>query len=225
MDKIQIYLEVGKKRTFAGAIDWPGWCRSGRDESSALQALCDYARRYARTIQTAQLGFDAPLDPSGLRVVERLEGDATTDFGTPGTPPSADAAPLQESDLQRFQRLLEAGWKALDAASEAAAGKELRKGPRGGGRELTRILEHVLNAEAAYLNRLGWKYKVETEDDPQAGLRQVRKAFPQALAAGARGELPSQGPRGGKMWTPRYYVRRSAWHILDHAWEIEDRIK
>jgi hypothetical protein len=43
------------------------------------------------------------------------------------------------------------------------------------------------------------------------------------LSAVACGEPVRTGPRGGVRWTARYYVRRSAWHVLDHAWEIEDR--
>jgi hypothetical protein len=39
-----------------------------------------------------------------------------------------------------------------------------------------------------------------------------------------RGELAERGPRGGIRWPARYYVRRAAWHVLDHAWEIEDRL-
>ncbi len=42
---IEIYLEIGEKRTFAGALDWPGWSRSGKDEVSAMQALIDYGAR------------------------------------------------------------------------------------------------------------------------------------------------------------------------------------
>src|SRR5690349_9971305 len=42
-----VYLEVGKKRVFACAADWPGWCRSGRDEEQALEALTTSASRYA----------------------------------------------------------------------------------------------------------------------------------------------------------------------------------
>lgn len=26
-----------------------------------------------------------------------------------------------------------------------------------------------------------------------------------------------------KGWPPRYAARRIAWHVLDHAWQIEDR--
>ena len=79
--KIPTYLEFGAKRTFAGAVEWPGWCRSGRDEPAALEVLYDSAPRYAKVLRGTRLGFEAPDGASAIRVVERLEGDATTDFG------------------------------------------------------------------------------------------------------------------------------------------------
>ena len=217
---------MGKKRTFAGAVDWPGWCLSGRDENSALQALFDYGDRYARAIQPARLGFRAPGDLSAFKVVERLEGNSTTDFGAPAVAPSSDARPVGGDELQRFQALLEALWQAFDEAVRSAAGKELRKGPRGGGRELERIVRHVLEADTGYLNQLGWKLKKPAEETGLEGeLEHARQNILAALPAAARGELPAVGPRGGLRWPPRYYVRRSAWHVLDHAWEIEDRVE
>jgi hypothetical protein len=221
---IEVYFEIGKKRVFAGALDWPGWCRSGRDEASALQALFDYGRRYERVINTRQLGFRTPADVSAFAVIERLEGDATTDFGAPGIPPSSDKRPVDEVDIKRFQVLLQACWQALDAAARAALGKELRKGPRGGGRDLEGIIQHVQGADAAYVSSLGWKLKMDNQVDLGKALDQTRQAILEALVSAARGELPARGPRGGLHWTPRYFVRRSAWHVLDHAWEIEDRI-
>ncbi|HLD94543.1 MAG TPA: hypothetical protein VI703_10125 [Anaerolineales bacterium] len=223
-DQIDIYLEIGKKRTFAGAIDWPGWCRSGRDEPSALQALFEYGPRYARVLEAAQLGFQPPLDSSAFSVIERLEGNATTDFGAPDASPSSDSNPVDDAELRRFQRLLEAYWLAFDAAARSAAGKELRKGPRGGGRDLDRIVQHVLGSDASYLSSLGWKFKQAEEGDPAGELRHTRQAILNALAAAVQGELPERGPRGAIHWTPRYFVRRVAWHVLDHTWELEDRI-
>lgn len=223
-DTIEVYLEVGKKRTFAGAIDWPGWCRSGRDEEAALQALVDYGPRYARIVAPARLSFQTPADASALAVVERLEGDTTTDFGAPSIAPASDARPVDEGDLKRFEKLLKAYWKAFDAAVSAATGKALRKGPRGGGRELEAIVGHVLGADVGYLASLGWKHKQREAEDPSEELSRARQAVLESLAAGMRGELPTRGPRGGVMWTPRYFVRRSAWHVLDHIWEIEDRV-
>ena len=27
----------------------------------------------------------------------------------------------------------------------------------------------------------------------------------------------------GSSWMPAYFLRRAAWHVLDHAWEIQDK--
>ena len=156
---INVYLEIGQKRTFAGALDWPGWCRVGRDETAALQALGDYGPRYARVLHAAQIEFQPPPDPSMFAVIERFAGNATTDFGAPDVGPASDTMPLADDDLQRFQALLRACWQAFDGAVQSAAGKELRKGPRGGGRDLETIVEHVLGADVSYLGRLAWKQK------------------------------------------------------------------
>ncbi len=221
---MKIYLEVGKKRVFAGAIDWPGWCRSGRDAESALQALLDYGPRYGRAIEPARPGFRPPASLADFQVVEKLEGNATTDFGAPDAAPSADAQPIGEDDLARFQALLAACWRAFDDAVKAAAGKELRKGPRGGGRDVEGIVRHVLGAEEGYLSRLARNHaRIAGESLPEEMAR-LRQAILDALASAARGETPERGPRGGAYWKPRYFVRRVAWHVLDHAWEIEDRI-
>jgi len=223
-NKLSVYLEVGKKRTFAGALDWPGWCRSGKDETFALQALLDYGPRYARTLSRSRLGFKAPIQVSQFVVVERLKGNATTDFGAPGIAPATDAAPVDAGGVQRFQKLLKACWRTFDQTVETASGETLRTGPRGGGRQLDGILEHLLGSDAGYLNAVGWKFQQDTEDDPAAQIKQTRQAIREALAASARGEIPVKGPRGGKRWSARYFVRRVAWHVLDHAWEIEERV-
>jgi hypothetical protein len=222
-NKIGIYLEIGKKKVFAGAIDWPGWIRSGPDEQSAIQSLFEYTRRYQLAVGAAQPGFQAPSEAAEFFVVDRLEGNITTDFGAPEASPSQDKAPVNQAELLRFQSLLKACWAAFDGAVSAAGSKELRKGPRGGGRDLEKIIRHVLGAEAAYLGRLGWKFKEGETGDLDQELGRTREAVLIALAASVRGELPIQGPRGGRHWTPRYYVRRVAWHVLDHTWEIEDR--
>jgi hypothetical protein len=221
---IQVYLEIGKTKTFAGALDWPGWCRSGRDESSALQALFDYAPRFASALRATRLHFSSPEHASDLLVVERLTGNTTTDFGAPGVPPSKDAEPVDNPELDRFQVLLEACWQTFDTIVLTASGRELRKGPRGGGRDLDDIVRHVQEAEAAYLAALGGKWQPDDQADASQAHAQLRQAILSTLASAVRGEIPLRGPRGGLRWTPRYFVRRLAWHALDHAWEIEDRL-
>jgi hypothetical protein len=221
---MNVYLEVGSRRTFAAALDWPGWCRVGRDETTALQALFECGPRYARILRPARLGFQAPKDVSAFAVVERLKGNATTDFGAPDMAPAGDAQPLDDVELRRLQTLLKACWRAFDAAVEMAEGKTLRTGPRGGGRSLDKIVEHVLGAaRQSYLISLGGK----APQPKSAALspEPIRQACLETLVASAHGEIAAYGPRGGKRWSPRYFVRREAWHVLDHVWEIEDRLK
>jgi hypothetical protein len=220
---IEVYLEIGQTRTFAVALDWPGWCRSGRDEASALQLLCDYGPRYARVLQATPLGFRAPSEVSDLAVVERVAGNATTDFGAPSLALPRDTLPVEPTELQRWQVVLQACWQALDTAIQAATGRVLSKGPRGGGRDLTKIVQHLRDVDAAYLSSLGGKLKPGGEDEAGQSLAPVHQAILTTLGAAARGEVPTHGPRGGARWTPRYFVRRLVWHELDHVWEIEDR--
>jgi len=212
------YVEVGAKRVFAGGLAWPGWCRSGRDEAAALAALAAYGERYARVVEGSVPGFRPPGGVDDLRVVERLEGDATTDFGAPGHAPSVDATQLDVRGLRRLQAILDACWAAFDRAIDAASGRSLAKGPRGGGRSLDAIVDHVVGAEGGYLRRLATR-------PPDEGMppSQMRDAVREALLRAVRDGLPEAGPRGGKIWSVRYFVRRDAWHGLDHAWEIEDR--
>ncbi|HXH23012.1 MAG TPA: hypothetical protein VNN10_13375, partial [Dehalococcoidia bacterium] len=99
-----------------------------------------------------------------------------------------------------------------------------RKGPRGGGREAPAIVRHVLESEAGYLSALGRSFRPGDPAGPAAEALRLRDAVREGLAAAARGEIPPVGPRGGRRWSPRYFVRRAAWHLLDHAWEIEDRL-
>ncbi len=218
-----VYLEVGQKRVFAGALEWPGWCRGGRDEAGALGALADSAPRYAKLLATAGLDF-APPKAADMEVTERLGGNSTTEFGAPDIAPAADARPIDADELARFQALLRAYWGALDAAIGAATGRKLRSGPRGGGRDLASIMRHVGEAEAGYLGRVAWKREYPASDDPAADLARSHQSVLDALEAAVRDGLPERGPRGGAIWLPRYFVRRVGWHALDHAWEIEDRL-
>jgi hypothetical protein len=217
-----VYLECGAKRTFAGALDWPGWCRHGPNETDALAALLAYGPKYARILAGSRLGFAAPKALTQLVVVERLRGTAATDFGVPGVAPTVDQdRSCSSADLDRFEKILNAGWRAFDNAVKAARGKTLATGPRGGGRPLEAIVSHVVEADAAYLAGVGWK--VPRAAEPHAHLAATRKAILSALAASASGAIPPEGPRGGRRWTARYFIRRVAWHVMAHTWEIERR--
>ncbi len=214
---IPVYLEVTPKRTFAAGVEWPGWCRSGRTEEEALDALFAYGPRYAKVVGRSA-GFSAPTELSMLKVAERLKGGSTTEFGAPQASPRSDRQPLDAAELKRQTTLLRAAWRAFDAMLKRHAGVELRKGPRGGGRDQAKMAAHVVDAEGGYLTQLG------ARPPKDADQRAVRKRVVAALAARAHDE-PVDDPSGTKKrWEPRFFVRRAAWHALDHAWEIEDRV-
>ncbi|NIS80223.1 MAG: hypothetical protein GTO14_08445 [Anaerolineales bacterium] len=222
--RLDIYLEIGKKRVFAGAVEWPGWCRRGRDEESAIQALLDSGPRYAQIMQSKELGFEAPENAASFNIIERLTGNTTTDFGAPDMPLSRDNKTIEAGEQHRYRKLLKSCWVAFDKAVKMAQGKQLKKGPRGGGRDLKGIIDHVWMADLSYLKRIGWKMRNVEEDEAEKRLDRIRGEILDGFMAVAHGELPAIGPRGGKRWLPRFFVRRVAWHVIDHAWEIEDRI-
>ncbi len=211
---ISIYLEIGEKRVFASALKWPGWTRSAKDEQTALESLAAYEPRYAAVPKAACIAF--PTGNPSFRVVERVKGNATTDYGAPGIPASSDAKPLKAEEAERMCALLAASWKVFDAVV-AKSPAELRKGPRGGGRDRDKIADHIIDAESAYTPKLGLKLKTPKRDD-DAAVQSTREAILDAIRTSA-----GAPQTGEKRWPPRYVARRMAWHLLDHAWEIEDR--
>ena len=218
---VETYLEVGVKRTFAGALDWPGWCRSSRHEEGALEALLVYGPRYADVLKGSGVRFSPPARASTFDIVERLKGDATTDFGAPSIAPKADQKPVDRRWLARDEKILRACWAAFDRAAENVDGP-LTKRPRGGGREVDAIDAHVIGAEASYARMIGVKTPPFEEADAGAVRDDERAVVQEGLERAVTDGIP-EGPRGGKRWSARYFVRRAMWHVLDHAWEIDDR--
>ncbi|OGO31665.1 MAG: hypothetical protein A2136_00115 [Chloroflexi bacterium RBG_16_54_11] len=127
-------------------------------------------------------------------------------------------------EVERYKRVFQAAWMAFDRAVKAAEGRQLRKGPRGGGRELAGILEHVAGADLSYLSSLGWKVKPSSNVDLPEQFDFIRSEILKGIDAAAGGQLPAVGPKGGKKWPLRFFARYATWHVVDHTWEIEDRI-
>jgi hypothetical protein len=194
----EIDLERGEKRVFAIAVDWPGWSRSGRSEDEALETLVVYGERYARVAKRASIAFSPPSAVSQLTVGARLKGGGGTDFGVPGVVSGADNRAVKPRDVERLEALLKASWATFDGAASKAKGVTLRTGPRGGGRDLAKMIGHVLDAEHAYLGELGAK----RFEPPQGGVAErmaaVRQAELEMLAAIVAGERPVPGPRRKK---------------------------
>ena len=213
--EIRLALEVGTKKSFASALDWPGWSRSGKDPSDAIDALLSHRECYNEVILLA--GIDPITDKQlTTTVIDRVAGDSTTDFGAPGRLVDADWEPINPDELARQSSLLRACWTYFDGVA-AAVSPEMTKGPRGGGRDRDAIVDHTLEAERTYGRRIGVRTPRMAIDDVNA-IECHRAAILQALTELALApEFPAKG------WPPRYAIRRMAWHVLDHAWEMQDK--
>ncbi|HEY7133373.1 MAG TPA: hypothetical protein VH440_14055 [Candidatus Limnocylindrales bacterium] len=217
-NRIVVTVESTPKKTFASAADWPGWSRSGRTEELALEALAAYAPRYAEIAEAEHRRFPATVGVDDLDVIERRDGSAGTEFGVPSHPSGQDARPLDADDAARLAGLVAAAWDLFDRVA-AAAPEELRKGPRGGGRNTSKVVGHVMDADRAYAQQIGVKVATFEADDRDA-VRAMRDAMLEVLRGARDGE-----PLAGRRWPARYAAHRIAWHALDHAWEIQDRRK
>jgi hypothetical protein len=209
-----VYVEQGPRLSFACAVDWPGWSRSGRGDQDALETLAARTPRYSRVVRRA--GLDLPrITVADLDVVETVAGNATTDFGAPNVVAEVDRQPLTAAAARRMAALLVAAWEELDAVV-AGAPAALRKGPRGGGRDRDKIVAHVIDAERAYARKIG--VRRTAAEWHSGGIASIRHEIREVLSAPTDGGGPIAGG-----WTPRSFARRTAWHALDHAWEIEDK--
>jgi hypothetical protein len=213
---ILVTIEHTPKKTFATAVDWPGWSRSGRTEELALETLAAYAPRYAAIANAERLSFPPTVAVGDLEIVEVLAGSAGTDYGVPSRPTDHDARPTDADEARRLADLVKAAWACFDRVA-AAAREELRKGPRGGGRNTSKVVAHVMDADRAYADVMGIKVRAFAPDDGLA-IGSMRAAMLDVLRTSRDG-----APLAGRRWPARYAAQRIAWHALDHAWEIEDR--
>jgi hypothetical protein len=204
----RLYLETGPKKVFACSLDWPGWCRIAKGEEAAIDRLMEYAPRYRVVAERAGV----PFSPGEPVVVARVQGSRTTDFGVPYALPDLDREPLPAEEAERGVALVRAAWDLFDEVA-AASPEELRKGPRGGGRDLSKMVDHVVEAERAYARMVGVRHKpYKSPGDRDA----MRAELAEVLSRAWEPPLVTT-------WPPRYALRRVAWHVIDHIWEIEDR--
>jgi hypothetical protein len=217
---VRTVIERGPKgkRFVAFSIDWPGWSRGARNPDVALETLESYRERYRPVADGA--GMAREFDVAGpLEVVEDRVGTGSTDFwGISFSPSSAEQGPLTEAELERGIALLQSAWAFFDTVA-ARVSPEMRKGPRGGGRDRNRIIRHTIRTESEdFAKQVGLKIPEEAALTPE-GLREHRKSYLAAMRAYNAGEVK----RRMRSWTLPFLIRHSAFHTLDHAWEMEDK--
>jgi hypothetical protein len=206
------------KRAVAFAIDWPGWSRGMKSAELALATLEAYRARYRPVADLA--GMAADFDAAGpLEVVEDRVGTGSTDFwGISFSPSTAEREPMDEAGFERAIALLRACWAFFDAVA-ARVSPEMRTGPRGGGRDRDRIVAHTIRTESEdFARQVGLRIAEGAALSPD-GLRRHRQAYVSAMRAYRAGEAV----RPMRSWTLPFLIRHSAFHTLDHAWEMEDK--
>jgi len=217
---VRAVVERGPKdrKSVAFAVDWPGWSRGARTRELAVATLEAYRERYAPIAQLAGMSRDfAAAGP--LEIVEDKVGTGSTDFwGISFSPSATERGPMAEAELERAITLLRACWAYFDAVA-ARVSPEMRKGPRGGGRDRDRIVRHTVRTESEdFAKQVGLRIPEGAALTPD-GLRQHRESYVAAMRAYNAGEVA----RPMRSWTLPFLIRHSAFHTLDHAWEMEDK--
>lgn len=216
-DEIRVMLEMGPKgkKAVAVAPDWPGLARGAKTAEAAIERLLAYLPRYAPVAKLA--GMDAAFPASATAdVVERYPGVGSTDFwGISFAFSSIDKQVMSNEELDRELTLMRACWAYFDEVPSRVS-EEMQKGPRGGGRDRDHIVRHTLFSELDMAKKVG----VATPRDEMltdAGLSAHRDAYCDAIRAfHAEGKM-------ARSWPLRYLIRHTAFHTLDHAWEMEDK--
>ena len=216
-DTLRVILELGKKRrVVAGAMDWPGLDRWGTSEDDALDKLLSYVPRYAGVAQRAGMG-SAFARAHDLEVVERVPGSSSTDFwGIAHVPSQIEREVLSPADLERRLDLLRACWSYFDDVA-ARVSRELRPGSRSAGRSREQIVRHVYcNEPEQFSRKVEVRTPLEVVLKPK-GLATHRQEYVDAIRAYNADGKPA------RTWPIQFLVRRTAHHVMDHAWEMEDR--
>jgi hypothetical protein len=205
------------KRAVAFAVDWPGWSRGAKTPELALELLESYRTRYGPVAAAAGLADEFGAG-GRLKVVEDREGPGSTDFwGISFAPCSLESEPMDDSELDRKIELLRACWGVFDGVA-ARVSAEMRKGPRAGGRDRDQIIRHTIRTESEeFAKRLGMRIPEGGALHPKA-LRDYREQYLATMRAYNAGE----GKRM-RSWNLPFLIRHSAFHTMDHAWEMEDK--
>ena len=217
---IEVVIEATPKKAFAWAIDWPGWCTVGQDRGPRARGAWPPTRRATPSRRAEAAGRSPGAPASELRGRRGTGGGGGTDFGVPSVDHAdSDRRPVTAAEAERLARARRGRLDRLRPVA-AAAPAELRKGPRGGGRDRDKMV-----APRHRIRRV-----LRPRDRPPRAARPVRRSATviEATRAAMLEVLgrPSDGsPLAGRKWPPRYAARRIAWHALDHAWEMEDRTR
>ncbi|HSL26274.1 MAG TPA: hypothetical protein VLA54_08335 [Acidimicrobiia bacterium] len=214
-DGIAIVIERGKKKAVAFAPDWPGWSRGASSVDAAIERLASYADRYRGVVDLAGLSGEFPSTPA-FDIVEEVPGRGMTDFwGISFVASTGEQGQMSDRECERKLTILRACWTYLDQVA-ARVSAELKKGPRGGGRDRDQVLRHIFVNERDWARMVGVE-KTEDEVLTKKGLAAHREAYVRAIR-----EYNAAG-KPARAWRLQFLLRHTAYHVMDHAWEMEDK--
>ena len=215
--QLRVTLEIGAKgkKVAAVAPDWPGLERGAKTGEAALERLQAYLPRYAQVAQLA--GMDGEFAAiTTLEIVEHYPGTGSTDFwGISFAFSSIDRQDFSSAALERELTLMQACWAFFDDVHSRVSA-QMQKGPRGGGRDRDHIVSHTLRVEQEWAEKVG-VFTPQGAMLLDEGLQAYRDAYCNAIRAfHAEGKM-------ARTWPLRYLIRHTAYHTLDHAWEMQDK--
>lgn len=216
-EPLRVMLEIGPKgkKVAAVAPDWPGLQRGAKTEAAAAKRLLAYLPRYGPVTRLAGLGAEFPAS-GAVEVIERFPGVGSTDFwGISFAFSSFDNEEMSREALERDLSLMQGCWAFFDEVRSWVSA-EMQKGPRGGGRDRDQIVRHTVVAEQDWARKLGLRAPEDAWLSDEA-LQAHRDAYCQAIRA-----CHDQGNMA-RTWPLRFLIRHTAFHTMDHAWEMEDK--
>jgi len=215
--QLRVTVEIGPKgkKVAAVAPDWPGLERGAKTEDAAIARLESYLPRYAQVAKLAEMDAEFAAITT-LEVVEHYPGSGSTDFwGISFAFSSIDHQPVSREELEHELTLMQACWTFFDNVRYRVSA-EMQKGPRGGGRDRDRIVRHTLANEMDWAGGLGLP-NLYSENLTDEVVSTHRAAYCNAIRA-----FHSEDKMARK-WPLRYLIRHTAYHTMDHAWEMEDK--
>jgi hypothetical protein len=217
-NQLRVALEVGprEKKVVAVAPEWPGLERGAKTGEAAIEKLQSYLPRYAKVAKLA--GMDAQFAAiSTVEVVERYKGTGSTDFwGISFALSSLDGRDISHKELERQLNLMQACWTYFDDV-RICVSAEMQKGPRGGGRDRDRIVRHVVGVEQDWATKVGVRAPQDEVMIDHDGLNAYRDAYCTAIR-----RFHSEA-KMARTWPLPFLIRHTAYHTMDHAWEMEDK--
>ncbi len=232
MRAYQLYLESGpqKRTTLVHVLELLGCVANGPTTDEALAATHDAIRAYVTYLRR----HGEKADPAARFTTRVAEHVTEGDFLGHGSSTIVFAPEREPLDNTTFERLLRwLAWSREDLLALVCGLDRRRLDAAADGRTIRKILEHVLEAERAYVYKaLG---QVKPVADPANAVRRgamvVLDALPQQRAAAiahlsslTREQREAVPQRGKETRTVRRSIRRMLEHEWEHRREIARRL-